>query len=244
MFLDSILQHTHQCVPECTPPLPAPIEIHVKWGLQKAKFLAYKVPGWFGTAIFLKFRIFLIILAQQRYMVTLKVPRKWLPKLHNNSMPIQETESREMLPEDVLSKITRNNTTNHLQNLFFHWDGVYGPYEEDFTKCLNNYDHYMQFLSTQFGKGHTLLCLAQNTGVFTRCLKCFGGVVSSGNFWVIFIIYSIKLHLYQSYMMIKSGHNGLQLPATPIMHIAYILLSTEDSTDMLNEEFTRYEHNA
>ena len=26
---------------------------------------------------------------------------------------------------------------------------MYGPYEEDFTKCLNNYDHYMQFLSTQ-----------------------------------------------------------------------------------------------
>ena len=41
---------------------------------------------------------------------------------------------------------------------------LYGPYEADFTKCLNNYDHYMQFLSTQFGKGHTLLCLAQNTG--------------------------------------------------------------------------------
>ena len=28
------------------------IEIHVKWGLQQAKFLAYKLPGGFGTAIF------------------------------------------------------------------------------------------------------------------------------------------------------------------------------------------------
>ena len=65
--------------------IPASIEIHVKLGLQQANFLAYKLPGWFGTAIFLKFRIFLIILVQQRYMVTLKVPRKWPLKLDNNS---------------------------------------------------------------------------------------------------------------------------------------------------------------
>ena len=50
---------------ECTPPLTHPIEIHVKCGLQKAKFLAYKLPGWFGTAIFLKFRIFVIILVNK-----------------------------------------------------------------------------------------------------------------------------------------------------------------------------------
>ena len=120
---------------------------------------------------------------------------------------------------------------------------MYGPYEEDFTKCLNNYDHYMQFLSTQFGKGHTLLCLSQNTGVFTQCLKCFGGVVSEfRNLLGYFFIYSIKLYLYQSYMMIKSGHHGLQLSATPIMHIAYILLSTEDSTDSVENLYIVHWH--
>ena len=43
-------------------------------------------------------------------------------------------------------------------------------------------------------------------------------------------------------MMIKSGHHGLQLSATPIMHIAYILLSTEDSTDSVENLYIVHWH--
>ena len=77
---------------------------------QKSHFLAYKPPGWFNTAIFLKSRIFRIILVEQIYMVTLKVPRKWPLKLDKTVIPIQETWHSKMLPEDVLSKYYSRTT--------------------------------------------------------------------------------------------------------------------------------------
>ena len=54
----------------------------------------------------------------------------------------------------------------------------------DFTKSDNNFDHYMQFLSTHLGKGHTLLCLAQNTGVYKISFKMFlwCGIRSIGDY--------------------------------------------------------------
>ena len=60
-----------------------PIEIACKMGV--TNFLAYKRPGWFGTTIFLKFMIFLIILVEHTciYYVTLKDPRKWPLKWDN-----------------------------------------------------------------------------------------------------------------------------------------------------------------
>ena len=45
-----------------------------------------------------------------------------------------------------------------LQNLFLRWDTkVYIPYEDDFTQNVNNFDHYMPFLSINLFKRHTLL---------------------------------------------------------------------------------------
>ena len=134
VLLYSILQHAHRCLPKCTPQLTHPIEIHVKCGLQKAKFLAYKLPGWFGTAIFLKFRIFLIILTQQRYMITWKFrengrrsctitqclyrrqdPEKCCQKMYSQKSPeiIQKIINRisfctEMVCMDPMKKISPN----------------------------------------------------------------------------------------------------------------------------------------
>ena len=56
----------------------------VKWGLPTAHFIDYNLSSCFSTVIFLKFRILLIILVKQIYMVALKVPRKWPLKLGNN----------------------------------------------------------------------------------------------------------------------------------------------------------------
>ena len=59
-------------------------------GLQKAPFLAYNR---FGTAVFLNFSIFLIILVEQIFMVTPNVPRRLPLKLGNtlHALPVQKS---------------------------------------------------------------------------------------------------------------------------------------------------------
>ena len=90
---------------ESTSPIQLPWRLPVKWRLQKAHFLAYKLTGWFRTAIFFKFRIFLIILVKyNKYNYGHPENGRWSWTI--NVMPIQETWYSEMLPEDVLSKIT------------------------------------------------------------------------------------------------------------------------------------------
>ena len=79
-----------------------------------------------------------------------------------------------MLPEDVLSKITKI-IQKIIDRISFGTEivGVDPMNEEDFTPNVNNFDHYMPFLSINLFKGHTLLTLAQNTGVFTKSPKLF-----------------------------------------------------------------------
>ena len=81
--------------------------------------------GCFSTAILLKFRTFLIILIKQIYMVALKVLRK-LPRIWAIiEITIQDTRYNEMLPENVLSKSTKNRAKIHCQINKFHWDSRY-----------------------------------------------------------------------------------------------------------------------
>ena len=56
--------------------IAALIEIVCKMGITKSSFSR------FSTAIFMKFRIFLIMLVKQIYMVALKVPGKWPQKMY------------------------------------------------------------------------------------------------------------------------------------------------------------------
>ena len=144
-----------------------------------------------------------------------------------------------MLPENGLSKFTKNHAKIHCQNLFFHWDSRYGPYEEDFVPSFIIFDHCMPFLSTELFLGQELLTQQKTPFFLQNRLKFNGGVKSEAIFICQNLTYSIKLYLYQSYMMINNGRHGPQLFKTSIMNIAYILLSTEDSTNMLKEECTR-----
>ena len=69
------------------PSIRALIGITCKLRVTKSSFSGLQISGCFSTAIFLKFRIFLIILVKQIYMVAMKVHRKWPLKLGNNCNP-------------------------------------------------------------------------------------------------------------------------------------------------------------
>ena len=108
-------------------------------GVTKRSFVSLQTHWLISTAIFLKFRIFLIILVEQIYMVTLK--------LDNTCNAHTGDERRCAL------KNHQNHTKNHGHNFFLQWDSRYGPYDEDFTQNVHNFDHYMLFLSTHLLKG-------------------------------------------------------------------------------------------
>lgn len=59
---------------DSTPPLNFPILLHVNGVLQKPHLYTYKATGCFNVIFFLKFTIFVIILEQQLYIVSMKVP--------------------------------------------------------------------------------------------------------------------------------------------------------------------------
>ena len=85
-----------------------------------------------------------------------------------------------MRAENVFSKFTKNHAKIHCQNLFFHWDSRYGPYEEDFIPSSNIFDHCMPFLSIYLFIGQELLTWQKTPFFFTKSPKFNGGVKSEG----------------------------------------------------------------
>lgn len=94
----------------CTPPLQLLSRLHVKWGLQKPHLFAYN--ALVDNANFLKFRICLIILVKHIYIVTLKVPRKWLLLDNNCNAYARDT---------IQWKDNTNNIHKIIYNFFLHW---------------------------------------------------------------------------------------------------------------------------
>ena len=142
-----------------------------------------------------------------------------------------------MLPENGLSKFTKNHAKIHCQNLFFHWDSRYGPYEEDFVPSFIIFDHCMPFLSTDLFLGQELLTQQKTPFFLQNRLKFNGGVKSEG-----ILNRKILSNVNRIDAMIAKKHDlncpeCFKLELYRQRYTAPVLLSSVDSTNFMTMKY-------